>query len=231
MDAVVKFQKIFGLTPDGIVGKATWYRIAYLYTAIARLAELDSEGVKLQDVTGIFPRYLRRGDQGEYVRVLQYYLSAIAAFFPNQPAAKVDGDFGEKTEQAVMAFQRNHNLAPDGIVGPLTWDEINVVYADIAQALPDWAASAEIPLFPRRLVEGMSGDDVSQVQSWLNTLSTVYPEIARLPVTGYFGPLTASSLQTAQSILGLTVSGFVNPITWDTLARQANRILSTQEAT
>jgi hypothetical protein len=33
-DAVTKFQEVFGLTPDGIVGKATWYRLAYIYVAV-----------------------------------------------------------------------------------------------------------------------------------------------------------------------------------------------------
>ena len=44
-DAVRAFQRIFGLTEDGIIGKATWYRIAYLYTGVKRLSELDSEGL------------------------------------------------------------------------------------------------------------------------------------------------------------------------------------------
>lgn len=40
--AVTKFQSVFNLTADGVVGKSTWYKISYLYTAVARLAELDS---------------------------------------------------------------------------------------------------------------------------------------------------------------------------------------------
>jgi peptidoglycan hydrolase-like protein with peptidoglycan-binding domain len=32
-----------------------------------------------------------------------------------------DGNFGSKTEAAVRAFQREHYLVPDGIVGPKTW--------------------------------------------------------------------------------------------------------------
>lgn len=45
--AVAKFQGIFNLTPDGIVGKSTWNKLSYLYTSVTRLAELDSEGTSL----------------------------------------------------------------------------------------------------------------------------------------------------------------------------------------
>lgn len=229
VNAVRKFQEVFGLTPDGIVGKATWYRIAYLYTAIAQLAELTSEGVRLEDVTDIFPPYLKRGDKGDYVRIVQYYLSAIAAFYGNQPAVKLDGDFGPLTEQAVRILQQNYVLTPDGIVGAQTWAKMNELYQDIWSALPDWEDSAQVPPFPRRLVEGMSGEDVRQVQKWLNALSTVYPEIKPLTADGSFGPRTVESLTTAQSLLGLTPSGFVGPLTWNALAQQATRIQSQEE--
>lgn len=39
-DAVKKFQTIFGLTPDGIVGFKTWYKISEIYVAVSRIAEL-----------------------------------------------------------------------------------------------------------------------------------------------------------------------------------------------
>lgn len=38
--------------------------------------------------------------------------------------ATVDGDFGPKTLQAVITFQKSKGLTPDGIVGTLTWDAL-----------------------------------------------------------------------------------------------------------
>lgn len=38
-DAVREFQEIFNLTPDGVVGFNTWYKISAIYTAVSRIAE------------------------------------------------------------------------------------------------------------------------------------------------------------------------------------------------
>ncbi len=39
-EAVLKFQQIFNLTVDGIVGFSTWYQISNIYVAVSKLAEL-----------------------------------------------------------------------------------------------------------------------------------------------------------------------------------------------
>lgn len=39
-EAVKTFQRIFHLTPDGIVGRNTWYKISAIYVAVTRMAEL-----------------------------------------------------------------------------------------------------------------------------------------------------------------------------------------------
>ncbi|MCC8110183.1 MAG: peptidoglycan-binding protein [Ruminococcus sp.] len=43
--AVIAFQQIFGLPADGVVNEATWYKIAYIFVIVKRLAELNSEGL------------------------------------------------------------------------------------------------------------------------------------------------------------------------------------------
>lgn len=39
-EAVTTFQKVFNLVPDGVVGRATWYKISEIYVAVTRIAEL-----------------------------------------------------------------------------------------------------------------------------------------------------------------------------------------------
>lgn len=57
---------------------------------------------------------LRNGSKGQAVLLLQRALNANGAkLFP-------DGDFGEKTEQAVRAYQLKVGLVADGIAGPKT---------------------------------------------------------------------------------------------------------------
>lgn len=58
---------------------------------------------------------LRKGDQGPDVTILQNEL--IEAGFK----VFADGDFGDNTQEAVMAFQTRHGLNADGVVGTQTW--------------------------------------------------------------------------------------------------------------
>ncbi|WKB52254.1 TIGR02594 family protein [Eleftheria terrae] len=59
----------------------------------------------------------RINDTGPDVTQLQLLLNGALPF---RPALKVDGHFGLRTQQAVVAYQRLKGLDPDGRVGPLT---------------------------------------------------------------------------------------------------------------
>lgn len=123
-NAVRRFQQIFGLTSDGIVGKATWYELIRLYVGVTSLAELRSQGQRFYGISWEYPDPLRLGSTGDKVRHLQYMLSVLAEFIPAIPPLEVDGIFGPATENAVLAAQRYLGLAQDGIVGEKTWDGI-----------------------------------------------------------------------------------------------------------
>lgn len=134
--AVIKFQSIFNLTPDGIVGKSTWYKISRLYTAVTRLAELDSEGTTLGIGTVPPNSVLRQGSRSPDVITLQYLLNIISEYYPGIPAPAQDGIFGSGTRQSVIAFQQMMGLQADGIVGALTWKALYDAYLGIIHNTP-----------------------------------------------------------------------------------------------
>lgn len=135
-NAVTSFQRIFGLSPDGIVGKSTWYKISSLYASVTRLSDLDSEGNTLGIGTVPPSSILRQGSSGPDVITLQYLLDVISEYYPGIPAPAQDGVFGSGTQQSVIAFQRAMQLTPDGVVGPLTWRTLYEVYQGIEQNVP-----------------------------------------------------------------------------------------------
>lgn len=142
-NAVAKFQSIFGLQSDGIVGKSTWYKLSSLYSSVTRLAELDSEGDTLGIGTVPPSSILRQGSSGQDVITLQYLLNVISEYYPGIPAPTQDGIFGSGTRQAVIDFQETMQLSPDGTVGPLTWQALYKVYQGIVQNIPPTAPGAD----------------------------------------------------------------------------------------
>ncbi|MGH8109795.1 MAG: peptidoglycan-binding protein [Arenimonas sp.] len=63
---------------------------------------------------------LRKGEHGPEIAVLQTQLNALGFKDAQGRALIPDGDFGERTKQAVEAFQRSRNLDDDGVVGKET---------------------------------------------------------------------------------------------------------------
>ena len=122
--SVRAFQEIFNLNPDGIVGKATWYALVRLYTAVTSLSELRSQGQQFYSISWAYPDALQEGNRGDKVRHLQYMLSVLSSYIPQVPSVSVDGIFGPNTRNAVLAAQRYFGLPETGVVNEITWDEI-----------------------------------------------------------------------------------------------------------
>ena len=72
---------------------------------------------KQKKITRFVP--LKKGDKGKKVKELQTMLNIISKTFIN-----IDGDYGNKTLAAVVAFQKAYKLKPDGIVGQLTYAKL-----------------------------------------------------------------------------------------------------------
>ena len=129
--AVRKFQEVFGLDVDGVVGKSTWYALVRLYTAVLSLSELRSQGQQFYSIDWAYPSGLQQGARGDKVRHLQYMLSVLSEYIPRIPEVEVDGIFGPATRTAVLAAQGWFGLPQTGVVDEDTWDEIYDQFAGI----------------------------------------------------------------------------------------------------
>ncbi|MEE0108993.1 MAG: peptidoglycan-binding protein [Merdibacter sp.] len=212
--AVRAFQRQFNLNVDGVVGKATWYKISYIYAAVRKLAELGSIG-RIEDLySGQYPGTpLRQGDRGVEVQFLQFYLSSISVFYPQIPNVTIDGIFGQNLLKAVLNFQQNFGLIDDGIVGRSTWEKIYAVYETLSDKI---VPEENIPAYPgRTFQQGSSGEEVLRIQRALNTISTQYPGIPMLVEDGFFGSATTTAVRAFQRQFSLTVDGIVGELTWN----------------
>jgi len=221
--AVTQFQRIFNLTPDGIVGKATWYKIKQIYNAVKKVSELYSEGITISEVERIFSKVIRRGDRGNEVKTIQYYLAFIGFFNDRLSEIAVDGIFGPATENAVKAFQREYGLTVDGIVGRGTWYRLQDAYYSILNSLPDEYRSYSSLLYPGyTITTGASGNVVTQLQKFINTIAANNRSVPSVTVDGIYGERTKASVQAIQRLSGLDETGAVGPLTWNAIVNLYN---------
>ena len=105
----------------------------------------------------------------------------------------MDGKFGANTEAAVKSFQNANVIAVDGIVGDITW--LNIDEAD--QSNPT-------------IKKGSTGNPVRRAQKRL-TLGGYDTG----GVDGIFGAKTETAVKRFQKDRGLTQDGIVGPNTWN----------------
>lgn len=217
-NAVLAYQEAFDLTPDGLVGKDTWYSIQRSYNAVKRLNDLASEGLKRQDVDALFNSFLELGDTGAEVLELQYLLSLVSEYNNEIPPLSVDGIFGEGTEDAVRAFQRASGLAVTGQVELRDWEQLYREYIGILNTLPQgYFDGITVPYGGMVLRLGSQGENVTYLQEYLNFISNTYNEIPKVSVDGVFGPSTQRAVLAYKEIFGLGNQGIVSASTWDSI--------------
>ena len=211
---VKRFQRQFGLTADGVVGRATWYKISLIYASVKKLAELTSEGEP--GGSGVSGgswggAVLREGSTGVPVEQVQFWLNVLAQFDARIPAVTVDGVFGTATTRAVKAFQSAYGLVSDGVVGKATWQAIYAAYQNMESDLNN----NSYPGTPLRL--GSEGVAVRQVQFWLRVAADNYIALEGVSVDGAFGSATRQAVISFQDYFSLTADGVVGLQTWNKL--------------
>lgn len=213
--AVREFQSIFSLAEDGIVGKATWYKIKSIYNGIKRLNELYSEGLSPEEVERLYPRQLQQGDTGLEVRAVQYILAVIGYFNNQVPVPRVDGVYDQDTVDAVAAFQRQAGLPATGVLDRETWNQLRATYLDTVANVPPDILPDSSRIFPGRyLSDGMTGDDVEDLQRLLQQAAARNSFVPAVTITGTFDDATGAAVRAVQQQAGLDANGIVGPLTW-----------------
>jgi len=224
-NAVRKFQEIFNLPTTGQVDKSTWYKIKQYYNGVKRLSELASEGINLAEATLPFSVVVSQGDTGIPTATVQYYLSIIAYFNGNLQPVPLTGTFDSATVAAVERFQGFYGLPVTGIVDNATWNTISRIYTETVAALPEGYQGNDAKLYPGYfLSEGMRGENVTDLQTYLNLIGRNIEAVPIVPVTGFFGEQTENAVRIFQQLYGLPVSGAVGPVTWYQIAREYDQL-------
>jgi N-acetylmuramoyl-L-alanine amidase len=165
VQGVLTFQQSRGLIADGIVGPNTW-------------SELVEASWRLGDRALYLRHPLMRGDD---VLTLQLRLNALGF-----DAGREDGIFGSDTHRAVQAFQKEYDVAEDGIVGPVTLEALTglrVERADTAAGLREEIRLQDQPGIHRALIvidPGHGGDDPGDIGPNLLREADVCWDLARL---------------------------------------------------
>lgn len=218
--AVRTFQEIFDLTVDGIVGKATWYRISYVYSSVAKLAETIGEGVsdifseEIPDIT------ITTGDTGNYVLLLQSLLDYISIFYPSVPSVTKDGIYGRATEDSVLSFQKTFGLTESGTVTPLVWNALYRVYLNIINSITPSLPNQGFP--GEDLRRGDTGENVKLMQTYLNVIARRYPTIPPVTEDGVFGGDTENAVLEFQRAVRLNPTGVIDVSTWERIVELYN---------
>lgn len=225
-NAVKEFQRVFNLTPDGIVGNATWYKIYYMFTTVKRLSELDSEGIRLDLVSRQFDTDLSQGDSGVNVELIQYFINIISEFNNFIPSVSIDGNYGPETAEAVRVFQSSEGLPQTGVVDESTWNALYSQYTSTIAGLPEDFRGNGAAIYPGTpLRRGSTGDNVRNLQTYLSKLSQFNSNIPNTPITGNFGLDTERSVVAFQREYGLPPRGIVGLQTWNAIAERYNDII------
>ncbi len=75
---------------------------------------------------------LRIGSMGDSVGLLQQALNLAPS---SQPRLDSDSQFGSKTHNRVMEFQGQRQVARDGVVGPVTWGQLEPFVKSVLQMI------------------------------------------------------------------------------------------------
>jgi len=114
---------------------------------------------------------LKLGAHGDAVGKVQDELASLGYKDRQGNPLHADKSFGPSTDAAVKAFQRDHHLKDDGVIGPATQRAINEQIQ--AQAHPSTPARLDDPTHPDHALFQQARDQIHQLDRQLGRTSDV----------------------------------------------------------
>ncbi|MBR1376913.1 MAG: peptidoglycan-binding protein [Bacilli bacterium] len=223
-NAVRKFQEIFGLPVTGVVDKATWYKIKYVYTSVKKLSDLYSEGLSLDEATFLYTDELNYGDTGIEVEYVHYFLDALAFLDKDIPRLPTNSIYNDNTITMVKAFQEKYNLPVTGVFTYSDWLVLQRAYDNILKSFPSEYQEYVSELYPDYfLTRGMTGNDVRRLQRFLLAICKFDKSIPGVRVNGVFDELTEKSIKKLQDDYDFDINGVVGPLLWKKIVELSKR--------
>lgn len=155
---------------------------------------------------------------GQSVRSLQTMLRVIAEADGTIPTVVPDGIYGQRTLNAVTAFQRHYGLPATGVTDQQTWEKVVEVYEPALIRIGE-TQPIEIIFEPNQVFRrGDRSPYLYLLQAMLHSMSNDYPAIDPPQESGTLDGGTEEALAAFQLLAGLPPTGELDRITWKYLA-------------
>lgn len=204
--AVMQFQRVNGLTVDGLAGTQT-QKLLYSQVDSGVSGGSSSSGSSSSGSSG-FTRTLRKGYTGADVIAVQQKLKELGFY-----SGSVDGVYGTGSIAAVKKFQQQNGLTADGLVGSRTYTALmSASTGSSSNSGSDNSSSSSDSTSGQDYAEGTlsygsSGTEVKKMQQALKALGY------NVSADGSYGALTQMAVSQFQKRNGLTADGVAGSAT------------------
>ena len=208
--AVMQFQRVNGLTVDGLAGTQT-QKLLYSQVDSGVSGGSSSSGSSSSGSSG-FTRTLRKGYTGADVIAVQQKLKELGFY-----SGSVDGVYGTGSIAAVKKFQQQNGLTADGLVGSRTYAALlsassgsssDSSSSGSSSGTSDSSSGSSGQTYAEgTLSYGSSGTEVKKMQQALKALGY------NVSADGSYGALTQMAVTQFQKRNGLTADGVAGSAT------------------
>ena len=208
--AVMQFQRVNGLTVDGLAGTQT-QKLLYSQVDSGVSGGSSSSGSSSSGSSG-FTRTLRKGYTGADVIAVQQKLKELGFY-----SGSVDGVYGTGSIAAVKKFQQQNGLTADGLVGSRTYAALmsassgsssDSSSSGSSSGTSDSSSGSSGQTYAEgTLSYGSTGTEVKKMQQALKALDY------NVSADGSYGALTQMAVTQFQKRNGLTADGVAGSAT------------------